>query len=73
MVRIVTHPTKDLVADASAQGSDSLGLGVTCGHPFVEVIAASARTLELGHGDAMEGHVELTVAATTEAVSGLVV
>jgi hypothetical protein len=55
-----------LVAEPAAQGPDRLGLGVASGQTFVNVSMPEARASELGYRHAVQGGIELTVAATVE-------
>src|SRR5687768_17384354 len=57
---------KDLVAEASTEGPDRLGLRVAGGHSLGEVHASRALALKLGDGDPVEGDVELAIAAAVQ-------
>src|ERR1035437_7902746 len=56
----------DIVAEPAAQGPDRLGLGVASGQTFVNVSMPEARASELAYCDAVQGGIELTVAAKVE-------
>src|SRR3989337_373943 len=66
---IVTHPAEDLVTDATTQRADGLGLRVAQGPSVLQVRLARPLALELGDGDPVERHVELTVARPAEAMA----
>src|SRR5437868_11618461 len=66
--RSIEHQTAvDLVRQASAKGTDGLGLGVAVGHAPLDVFAPeSTRSLELGDGDAVQSSIQLAIAAAVE-------
>jgi hypothetical protein len=52
---------EDDSGEASFQGADGFGLGVSSGEAFVVVGAAETWEPDLGDGDAVQGGVELAV------------
>jgi hypothetical protein len=63
------HPAEDLIAEPPAEGSDRLSSRVIGREPMLEVRPARPAQSDLGDGDALEDHVELTVAGPAEAMA----
>ena len=58
----------DLVGDPPAERSDGLGLGVADRLPMSDIVGGWAAESDLRGGDAMQGYVQLPVAAAVEAM-----
>src|SRR5919108_2861263 len=61
---------EDLIANPAAEGTNRFGLGIAGLASMLEVRPTAFIDPHLGDGDPVEGRVELTVAATAQAMAG---
>src|SRR6266566_1201695 len=66
---VLPHSAVDLIRDTAAKCSDRLRLRVTAGTSVLDVVVATSADPHLGKSDAVQDHVELTIAAPVEAVT----
>src|SRR2546422_7514512 len=66
---VLPHAAIDLIRDAAPKGSNGFLLSIAAGPSVFDVVVSSPAQPHLGESNAVKHHIELTIAASIEAVT----